>query len=293
MTLQRIMPSSLHSQPPVNTLDESTDTGINQPPNPSIPNSSHLDGQNHNKKHEEIKESVDNEWTVVPSTKRNKAMTQPQTKTTVLTAAKKEEHLKRRDRKSQERVQKKHTQGVHYNNHQSNTINSSNDISQDNKHQPSITINGSDTNTADNMELPCLSDNDSSTESIDMPVFNHTLAPSTSSSTESSLSTPSPAKVINYYSPFSTGFDLEILPRYHDSDLEKRHRNLSSQLTQRPTSYTPHKISMLNLLNQPDSVKTSITSKTFSYFDDTMLSHSLYHDEEAPLPTSEFGSIFP
>ncbi|OBZ81393.1 hypothetical protein A0J61_10558, partial [Choanephora cucurbitarum] len=94
-------------------------------------------------------------------------------------------------------------------------------------------------------DLPCLSDNDS------------ILTSSPSGSPALSSKQLSHQK---YYSPFSTGFDLSVT-------LQQRHQPKSN---------------LLDLLNPTDHVKTTITPTSFRYFDDMMMSTSLYKTHQEP-----------
>ncbi|KAG2228726.1 hypothetical protein INT48_009458 [Thamnidium elegans] len=120
-------------------------------------------------------------------------------------------------------------------------------------------------------DLPSLSDNESTTGSIESPCLSYKdLSHDTSVVVEE-----------KYYSPFSTGFDFGVLPSLrskHDKSMDKYYlpaTRTQSYYTQQQN--TPHKTSILNLLNQSDQVETTITPTSFKYFDDMMMSTSLYH----------------
>lgn len=117
-------------------------------------------------------------------------------------------------------------------------------------------------------DVPFLSDNESMTESI-----------------ESDFHPPT-----KYYSPFSTGFDLGVFPSSKETKARPQEplainsrldEYLSSQQAQwtsqkqQQRQYT-QKNSILNLLVQSDQVETTITPTCFKYFDDMMMSTSLY-----------------
>jgi hypothetical protein len=106
-------------------------------------------------------------------------------------------------------------------------------------------------------DVPCLSDSESIAGSIESP----------SLSTRGLIHEEEPT----YYSPFSTGFDLgAIVEKSRPGRLDKY---LLSQRWNKPSNHTS---SLLNLLNQTDQVETSITANSFQYFDEMMMSNSLY-----------------
>ncbi|RCH99404.1 hypothetical protein CU098_004427 [Rhizopus stolonifer] len=110
-----------------------------------------------------------------------------------------------------------------------------------------------ETGEPNDMDVPCLSDSDSIA----------TSSPSGSPCLSSSHLLPPFEEEIQmkYYSPFSSGFDF----------------GASFQQPQQP-----HKKSLLDLLNQTDHVKTTITANSFKYFDDMMMSTSLYKTNQEP-----------
>lgn len=113
-------------------------------------------------------------------------------------------------------------------------------------------------------DVPFLSDNESMTESI-----------------ESDFHQP------KYYSPFSTGFDFGVFPLFKptkpqpqepltiNSRLDEYLSSQQAQWTNNKQQYT-QKNSILHLLIQSDQVETTITPTCFKYFDDMMMSTSLY-----------------
>ncbi|GAA5805296.1 hypothetical protein HPULCUR_010811 [Helicostylum pulchrum] len=111
-------------------------------------------------------------------------------------------------------------------------------------------------------DLPSLSDNESTTGSIESPCLSY-----------KDLTHHAPVVVEEkYYSPFSTGFDFGVLPSLRS----KHHKSMDNYYPTRPY-YTQPPTSILNLLNQSDQVETTITPTSFKYFDDMMLSTSLYN----------------
>lgn len=112
-------------------------------------------------------------------------------------------------------------------------------------------------------DLPSLSDNESTTGSIESPCLSY-----------KDLSHHHTPVVVEekYYSPFSTGFDFGVLPSLRS----KHHKSMHKYYPTR-SYYTQPNTSILNLLNQSDQVETTITPTSFKYFDDMMLSTSLYN----------------
>ncbi|KAI8355560.1 hypothetical protein BD560DRAFT_426639 [Blakeslea trispora] len=113
-------------------------------------------------------------------------------------------------------------------------------------------------------DLPCLSDNDSITtsSSSSSPFFSSRHLPAPHFEEEEIAS-----ERTRYYSPFSTGFDFGVT-------LQQKHQPMLSKST--------HSKSLLELLNQTDHVKTTITPTSFRYFDDMMMSTSLYKTYQEP-----------
>lgn len=157
--------------------------------------------------------------------------------------------------------------------------------------------NEPDTLNNNHDDVPFLSDNESSTGSIESPCLSHKdlfhQPTTTSTQVENGES--------KYYSPFfSTGIDFGVLPTTSPSSSPSQqklteqfmgHSNIDNRLdeylnSQQPywnssnKQYTPsqqqHKNSILNLLNQSDQFETTITPTAFKYFDDMMMSTSLY-----------------
>ncbi|KAG2193645.1 hypothetical protein INT47_011666 [Mucor saturninus] len=127
-------------------------------------------------------------------------------------------------------------------------------------------------------DVPFLSDNESMTESIQ--------------SSSSSFSSSDLQNAPKYYSPFSTGFDLFPLsnqktlpqqPLATNGRLDEYLSSQQAQWTQKQQAYTQRN-SILNLLIQSDEVETTITPTCFKYFDDMMMSTSLY-------PTNDHASF--
>jgi hypothetical protein len=122
-------------------------------------------------------------------------------------------------------------------------------------------------------DVPCLSDSESIAGSIESPCL----------STRGLIHEEEDDKP-NYYSPFSTGFDfgvsvpivVEKSRSYTPGRLDKC--LLSQRWTHSVENKTcsNHTKSILNLLNQADQVETSITHNSFRYFDEMMMSNSLY-----------------
>lgn len=111
-------------------------------------------------------------------------------------------------------------------------------------------------------DVPFLSDNESITESSCSSDFHPT----------------------KYYSPFSTGFDL--FPISKQKTLPQQpvpiHSRLDEYLSSQQAHYKQYtqKNSILNLLIQSDQVETIMTPTCFKYFDDMMMSTSLYPTNE-------------
>ncbi|KAI8882096.1 hypothetical protein K501DRAFT_334278 [Backusella circina FSU 941] len=135
----------------------------------------------------------------------------------------------------------------------------------------SVSNSGEDENQPD---VPFLSDNESS--GSESPCSTHNSLPSPLLQDEPS-----------YYSPFSTGFDFGVCtvtpsPPLYNEEVEAwnnttRHQHQWESGFLRPLYHTSqHKTSLLHLLNQSDKVETTITSESFRYFDDMVMSNTLY-----------------
>ena len=127
-------------------------------------------------------------------------------------------------------------------------------------------------------DVPFLSDNDSVTGSVESPCLSHRDLFTSTTTDEAKL-----------YSPFfSTAFDFGVLPPSQPPQKSNVQpiSNINSRLdaylnSQQQESYTPsHKQSLLYLLNAPEQVETTITPACFKYFDDMMMSNSLYKTHE-------------
>jgi hypothetical protein len=143
---------------------------------------------------------------------------------------------------------------------------------QENKQETleSVSNSSEDENQPD---IPFLSDNESSGSESPCSVHN-------------SLPPPLLRDERSYYSPFSTGFDFGVctvsLSPVHYNEEQKwsnatRHQHQWESGFLRPLYHTSqHKTSLLHLLNQSDKVETTITSESFRYFDDMVMSNTLY-----------------
>lgn len=153
-------------------------------------------------------------------------------------------------------------------------------------------------------DVPHLSDSDSITGSVESPCMSHMdlyhFPPA-------AVGAGRIEKENKYYSPFSsTAFDFGVLPPCQSQPQPQPQRqviggeikNLSSinnrldeylnsqqsywngnkQYT--PASVTRHQRSILDLLQQSHHVETTITPTSFSYFDDMMMSTSLYKADQ-------------
>ncbi|KAI9487078.1 MAG: hypothetical protein EXX96DRAFT_64719 [Benjaminiella poitrasii] len=136
-------------------------------------------------------------------------------------------------------------------------------------------------------DIPYLSDNESLADSVQ------------SSPCLDSRALPSDNR-LNYYSPFSTGFDLDVFSspspiykaEHRPSMSTEAYSTLLSEKIISPyfapsvdriPSYTPKKQpSLLELLDPADHVETTITPASFSYFDEMMMSTSLYRFNHHP-----------
>lgn len=123
--------------------------------------------------------------------------------------------------------------------------------------------------------VPCLSDSESIAGSIESPCLS-----SRGLVHEEEDDKP------NYYSPFSTGFDFGVsvpivVEKSRSYTPVRLDKSLLYQRWTHPVNNTSkkssnHTTSILNLLNQADQVETSITADSFRYFDEMMMSNSLY-----------------
>ncbi|KAI9351899.1 hypothetical protein BD770DRAFT_445649 [Pilaira anomala] len=115
-------------------------------------------------------------------------------------------------------------------------------------------------------------------EDDDLPSLSDTESCSTTSIESPSLSYKDLPVIVQpekYYSPFSTGFDFDgLLLRSNNHPPHPHHELKQQHYTQQQQQQ--HKTSILNLLNQTDQVETTITPSCFKYFDEMMMSTSLY-----------------
>lgn len=157
-----------------------------------------------------------------------------------------------------------------------------------------------DSESLDHDDVPHLSDSESTTGSVESPCMSHMDLfhyPSAAVRAERVQ------KENKYYSPFSsTVFDFGVLPTCQSqpqprvignevtnpSSIDNRldeylnsqqsYWNGSKKYT--PSNVTRHQRSILDLLQQSHHVETTITPTSFSYFDDMMMSTSLYKADQ-------------
>ncbi|CAO3653985.1 unnamed protein product [Mucor hiemalis] len=148
----------------------------------------------------------------------------------------------------------------------------------------------------DRDDVPHLSDSDSIAGSVESPcmphidLFHYPITAAGAGMVE---------KENRYYSPFfSTAFDFGVLPPCQtqaqpqvisnhftvdnrlDEYLNSQQPYCNGNKQYTPTSVTRHQRSILDLLKQSQHVETTITPTSFSYFDDMMMSTSLYKSDQ-------------